>query len=63
MDRIIKIDTWEFIKGVFGIAFQVIWLIIKMIWPYLLFVIVVTILFEWIKSLIKKRKNKVGFKP
>lgn len=56
---IIKIDTWEFIKGIFWST----WLIIKIIWPYLLAIILIKVFFNWFESWIKKRKNKVGFKP
>ena len=58
-----KIDTWEFIKGIFGVAFQFVWLILKIFWPYLLAMILITAFFSWLESWIKRRKNKVGFKP
>jgi uncharacterized membrane protein len=57
--HLIKIDTWEFIKGIFWSM----WLILKLIWPYLLAIILIKFFLSWLESWIKKRKNKVGFKP
>jgi len=61
--HLFKIDTWKFIKGVFTYAFWFVWLIIKMIWPFLLVMVLIAILSRLLKSWIKKRKNKTGFKP
>jgi hypothetical protein len=61
--HLFKIDTWEFIKGVFTYAFWFIWLFIKMIWPFLLVMILIAILLRLLKSWIKKRKNKIGLRP
>ena len=61
--HLIKIDTWEFLKGVFGTAFWVVWFIIKLMWPYLLVLILILFFFSWLESRLRKRKNKVGFKP
>jgi HJR/Mrr/RecB family endonuclease len=57
-----KIDTWEFIKGVFGVAFQFMWLILKLIWPFLLVLILLALLKTLILNWIDKWRSKKRFK-
>jgi hypothetical protein len=52
--HIIKIDTWELIKGIFGVM----WLMLKMLWPYFLAAILIKVFFSWLESRIKKGKIK-----
>jgi len=60
--QLFKIDIWETIKGIFGIAFSVIWLVVKKIWWVFLILILIRFIPILINRLIDKLKNRTRFK-
>lgn len=59
--HLIDINFWEMIKGVFGVAFEVVWFFIKYFWWVFLILILFRALPELLSAMIRKWKNSKRF--